>query len=175
MSKRLFYGLFREAWNLALTRENILSAWEKTGLVPLAPARVLSTLSTPLIATVDVKSSQQDLEEPPTPYSVKAFRYFKQRFNRNPTKGILRKLFKVAEQLSAEREIANYRAAAMREALALEKKKRQRSKKLSLLGDPVNGGGQFFSSEEIQAARNFQAGKEAALLEEKEAKEAKKR
>jgi hypothetical protein len=37
---------------------------------------------------------------------------------------MIRKLIKVAETSSAERDIANYRVAAFREALEIEKKKR---------------------------------------------------
>lgn len=174
MSKRLFYGLFKEAWELALTEDNILSVWEKTGIVPYNPSKVLDKLKTRPLAPPKDETTTQDSKEPPTPRSAKAFRHFKLQFQRNLTKSILRRLFKSAEQASAEREIANFRAAGLREALDIERKKRQRGKKLNLLGEVADGSGQFFSGVEIKAALESQKRKEDDFLKEKEEKEAKK-
>jgi hypothetical protein len=174
ISKRLFYGMFKKAWDLALTEKNILSAWEKTGISPFNPSKVLDQIQVKEWAgSPDIEVNGKKLE-PPTPRNARDFRHFKQEFQRNPFKVMIRKLMKAAETSSAEREIANYRASCFKEALEIEKKKRQRGKKLNLDGTVATGGGQFFSNAEIQVALKYQAGKEAALLKDKEEKEAKK-
>ena len=110
-----------------------------------------------------------------TPRTAKSLRHFKQEFHRNPSKLIIRKLFKSAEQLAAEREIANFRAAGLREALDIKKKKRQKNKKLNLLGEMLNSSAQWQLRSEIQVALVYQYNKEANTQREKDKKKAKKK
>jgi hypothetical protein len=42
--------MFKEVWNLALTKDNILSAWAKTGIMPYTPHIVVNTLKPILLA-----------------------------------------------------------------------------------------------------------------------------
>ena len=46
MNKRLFWGLFRPAWDSAFTKANITSSFEATGISPFNPSRVLTLLDT---------------------------------------------------------------------------------------------------------------------------------
>jgi len=41
MSKRFFWSLFHPAWKQSFTEKNIVSAFEKTGIFPFNPERVL--------------------------------------------------------------------------------------------------------------------------------------
>ena len=42
LTKRDFWLLFYEAWKQAFTTKNVRSAWEKTGIYPFDPSKVLS-------------------------------------------------------------------------------------------------------------------------------------
>jgi hypothetical protein len=78
----------------------------------------------------------QDLE---ISYNTKRICYFKISYHKNPTKIVLRKLFKTIEQAIIEREITNYKATRLRETLVIKKQKKQRSKKLNLIGKLLEG------------------------------------
>ena len=45
MGKREFFKLFWPAFQRAFTAKNVLSGWEKTGLLPFAPSRVLDQIT----------------------------------------------------------------------------------------------------------------------------------
>jgi hypothetical protein len=44
MTKRFFYPLFREAYRASFTKKNILHAFEKPGIFPVNPEKVLGKL-----------------------------------------------------------------------------------------------------------------------------------
>jgi hypothetical protein len=44
MTKRFFYPLFRDAYRASFTKKNILHAFEKPGIFPVDPEKVLSKL-----------------------------------------------------------------------------------------------------------------------------------
>ena len=98
-----------------------------------------------------------------------AIRQFHQEYLKNPSYDKVEILFRVVTSLATQASIADHRAKGLEEALQLEKKKRQRSKKLGLNGKDVVEA-QLFGVDEIQEAREFQARKEADILDEKEAK-----
>ena len=78
-------------------------------------------------------------------------RQFNKTYAKNPTKEAFRKLTKANETNVAKASIAEHRAEGLKEALKLEKKKRQRGKKLNLTGEP-SGKAQFFGTAEVLAA-----------------------
>src|SRR3954454_7410987 len=47
MSKRFFYSLFREAWVESFTEKRVVHAFEKTGIWPHEPEKVLSQIRKP--------------------------------------------------------------------------------------------------------------------------------
>jgi len=47
MTKRFFYPLFRDAYRASFTKKNILHAFEKPGIFPVDPEKVLSKLKRP--------------------------------------------------------------------------------------------------------------------------------
>jgi hypothetical protein len=44
MTKRFFYPLFRDAYQASFTKKNILHAFEKPGIFPVNPEKVLGKL-----------------------------------------------------------------------------------------------------------------------------------
>ena len=69
-------------------------------------------------------------------------------------------LFRSASQLAAQHSIDQHEINGLRTALQLEKKKRQRGKRLNLLGEE-DSGPQFFSPSRVRKANAVQAAKEA--------------
>ena len=148
MTKRMFWPIFKRAWDQSLTEANILSAFAKTGIWPYNPHIVLSVV---------VPLRPETLPEVPpdtiaTPYTVKCMRQFSKTCTKNPTKEAIRKLIKANEANSARASIAEHRAEGLKEALQIEKKKRRQGKKLNLTGEP-SGRAQFFGSEEVKIAQ----------------------
>lgn len=165
MSKRLFWKLFLPSWTKAFCPENIASAWTKTGIFPLNPAVVLEMIAKPESPTAP--------QGPKTPMTGRTIRRFQQDFARSPTALKQQLLFKANERLAAEHSIAIHRCRGLEQALKLEKRKRQRGKRLNLLGEEASGA-QFFSPARVAAARAFQAQKEADKQLEIESKTKKK-
>ena len=73
---------------------------------------------------------------------------------------MLELVFRANERLAAQHSIDEHEKRGLTEALRAEKKKRQRGKRLNLLGEE-DVGPQFFSPSRILAARAFQAAKRA--------------
>jgi hypothetical protein len=72
----------------------------------------------------------------------------------------LDKIFQANIDLAAQVAIQKHIISGLKEAIQIEKKKRQRGKKLNLLGEE-DCGPQFFSPRRIQAARLYRDAKEA--------------
>jgi DDE superfamily endonuclease len=163
--KRMFWSCFKASWNKSFTESNILSAFEKTGLWPYNPTKVIKIISprpiTPPETTLGVLK---------TPKTSKSIRHFQNDYLKNPSKAKLEMLFRANEALAAAASIQEHRANNLEGALEREKKKRQRGKRLGLTGKEVKGA-QLFGVDEIQVAREFQANKEAEIEAEKKAKE----
>jgi hypothetical protein len=139
MTKRMFYGCFKPAFEKAFSEENIRSAWSKTGLWPYDPNLVLDPIRARLNTDAAVENKVRDPNEVKTLYTLKSIRHFQAHFAKNPTKALQRKLFKANMQLAAEREFATHRAECFKRALILEKKKRKKPKRLNLLGEDTSG------------------------------------
>jgi uncharacterized protein with FMN-binding domain len=95
---------------------------------------------------------------------------FPKRLPQKPFKARLEMLFRANESLAAAASIQEHRANNLEEALEHEKKKRQCGKRLGLTRKEVKGA-QLFGVDEIQAARVYQANKEAKIKAQKKAKE----
>jgi hypothetical protein len=122
MSKRMFWPLFKKAWEKSFTEKNIELAWEKTGIWPFNANRVLNEISPrPQTPPQDNASIEATLK---TPYTSKAIRQFQKAYIQNPDKIKMRKLFKANETLAAQASIAEHRAKGLQQALQIEVKKR---------------------------------------------------
>ena len=104
MTKRLFFGIFKPAFEKAFSEENIWSAWSKTGLWPYNPDIVLNAIrARPNTDKINEKDKSD--REVKTPYTTKSIRRFYKHSARNPTKDLQRKLFKANILLAVEQEI----------------------------------------------------------------------
>ena len=82
-------------------------------------------------------------------------------------------LLKANERLAAEHSIATHVIRGLEQAIKLEKRKRKKGKKLNLLDKKISRT-QFFSPSRVQAARDYQAIKEAEKQQELDIKTEKK-
>ena len=161
MTKRLFWPLFWQAWIKAFTSNNITSAFQATGIWPLNPDVILvklqKTPSPPPNSTNSVK----------TPSTSRGLRRLHRKIKQQPTDdNNLDKLLRASERLAARQEILVHEVTGLRQAIQHEKKKRNRGKRLNLVGDEA-GGPILFSPGQVLRAR--------ATLEQKEQEEIDKR
>ena len=89
-----------------------------------------------------------------------AIRRIQQEYRRAPSSPLVAKLFKANEQLVSQHSIDQYVLRGLTNALKAEKKRRIRGKRLNLIGQE-DIGPQFFSLARIEAARAYQALKDA--------------
>ena len=88
-----------------------------------------------------------------------AVRRIQQQFRLAPNSPLLAKVFRANERLTAQHDIDQHEVRGLKDALRAEKKRRQRGKRLNLLGEEATGP-QFFSPASIEAARARQASKD---------------
>ena len=151
ISKRAFWSVFWPAWQKAFTPANIASGFEKTGIWPYNPAMTLDKITkpTPTEAPSIVK----------TPMTCRAVRRVQRQYHNQPNSPLLKKLFRANERLTSQHSVDQHIIKGLTVSLRNEKKKRQRGKRLNLLGEE-DSGPQFFSPQRVQAARQFQATKD---------------
>jgi len=170
LTKRSFWTAFKPAWDRAMSEENILSAWGKTGIWPTNPPVILDQIA-PVRPDTPPETSPNAIA---TPYTAKTMRQFTRLHSKNPSKEAFRKLVKANVTNSALASIAEHRAAGLKEALVIEKSKRRRGKKLNLSGES-SGKAQFFGTAEVLAAIQREQEKvekaEQEKLEKEKAKE----
>lgn len=161
MSKRMFWPMFREAWFMAFTEENIASAFQSSGVFPLDPEIVLSIIRP---STSSLSDSISTL--PKTPLTSRAVRRAQRAYKEDPTEEKLEVIFRANEKLAAQHEVDEHVKRGLLNVLNEEKKRRRKGKRLNLLGEE-DVGPQLFSPGRIQAAKTFQKEKEDAMEQEK--------
>ena len=172
-TKRSFWPMFRNAWNEAVIRTNIHSAFAATGIYPLTPEKVLHQLvrTPPQTPPDDAKLPAK------TPSSVRAVRRTIKAFRKENTtvQDCLNKMVHASEKLAITNEILAHENAGLREALVHEKKRRTRGKAMGLVDKNEAGQAQFFSPTKIAAVRARKEEIEAQKEQEKVQKEQEKR
>ena len=175
ITKRDFFCLFNQAWQTSFKPKTILSAFEKCGLNPFDPQRVLdrfdqpednrpssSESSTSVLSSSDWRKIERLLRKVVTDIYDKGSRQLSQTVHSMSVRNIL---------LENEND-------RLKEALINEKKKRQYSRTLPLKApSEYNGGAIFWSPSKVQEARDLQAQKDAdkkALQLQKEANQMRK-
>ena len=163
ITKRDFWLLFHEAWKQAFTAKNVQSAWEKTGIYPFNPDKVLSTFVLPQETP---QSSSKQLKTPSSTRGIR--RTFKQLEKAGHVDKEARVLLHASEKLAAELEIVRYENQGLRKTIIHEKKKRKRGKAMHLY-DPgeIEGQALFFSPAKIARVR-------ARVTDEKQAEQQRK-
>jgi hypothetical protein len=89
-----------------------------------------------------------------------AIRRIQQEYHRAPNSPLIAKLFRANEKLVSQYSIDQHLLKGLANALKAEKKRRKRGKRLNLIGQE-EGGPQFFSPSQIEAARAQQVLKDA--------------
>jgi hypothetical protein len=171
MSKRTFYQIFRPSWLESFTPSNIQGAFEKAGIWPFSPPIVLDAIARRPVTPPDAQDGPS--KPPPTPMTSKSIRRAQKTYKANPTQENLDVIFRSQERLAAQHEVDKHLQSGLQETLKNEKKRRQRGKRLNLLGEE-DSGAQLFHSSRVRAALAYEAEKEARVAAEKVEKEVKK-
>ena len=165
ITKRDFWSMFREAWQNAITKKNIESAFAAGGIWPLDPDRVLQTLKkrTPPTSSNDDESTIQ------TPISARGVRRTLKRIKRGELApdASMDLMVKSMEQLSFRNELLIHENRGLNAALIDEKKKRKRGKPMGLLAPDQPGQAQFFSPAKIEAVRVRKEAQDAQVEEDR--------
>ncbi|KAN0076019.1 hypothetical protein V8E54_007289, partial [Elaphomyces granulatus] len=172
ITKRIFWPLFKSAWEAALTKSNIKSAFSATGIHPFCPERVLKIFHrrTPSPPPSDEERQQA------TPGSVRAVRRTVKAIMKEETAVSNRvdSLIRAAEKLSIDNEILRHENQGLRETLIDEKKRRKRGKAMGLSDNDRPGEAQFYSPTKVALVRakaaEIEAQKEADRLRVQEEK-----
>ncbi|MFL6546931.1 MAG: hypothetical protein ACJ8LM_17345 [Candidatus Udaeobacter sp.] len=160
ISKREFFSIFWPAFQRAFTPQNILSSWEKTGLQPFNPEKVLHQIT---ISRTDTRPSTSDS------ITSSALSNTDWRTIRRLLKGVVgdglgpdvRSLANTLEKLTTENSILTHENEGLRKAVFIEKSRRKRGKPLfHLLREDNEVKAMFFSPSKIQAARDSQTHKQ---------------
>ena len=175
MSKRSFWSIFWPAWQQVFCLTNITSSFAKTGIWPYNPEPILSMITRPIPEAQ--YHSPRALKTPMTSHAVRRIQH---QFRIAPNSPLLAKVFRANERLTAQHDIDQHQLQGLKDAFEAEKKKRQRGKRLNLLGEEGTGP-QFFSPARIEAAKAYQASKDEEEvqrqqgIQEKKAQAANKR
>jgi hypothetical protein len=134
MTKRLFWLLFRNAWESSFTKENIIHAFEKPGIWPHNPSKVLDIIKPKKVVPPD---SALDLanQPPRTPMTCRAIRRIQKSYHESLSAHKLDLVFRASEQLAAQRSINQHRIVGLEKSIIIKKKKRRKGKKLNLCGE----------------------------------------
>ncbi|EKG09045.1 pogo transposable element, putative, partial [Macrophomina phaseolina MS6] len=151
VTKRTFWGLFRTAWNSALTFENIRSAFASPGICPLKPQKVLEKAKkeTPSPISSDIERNK------PTPSSVRGLRRAVKAISKEKDDIALGLdlIIRASEKLAVRNEILEHENQGLRAALVGEKNKRKKGKPIGLFDKERPGEAQFFSPAKVSAVR----------------------
>ena len=169
ITKRDFFRLFNQAWQASFKQLTILSAFEKCGLHPFNPRRVLARFAQKEEGTSSASDSTSLVLSASDWRKIE--RLLRQVVADTYDKGS-RQLSQTIHSMAVRNTLLTHENNRLREALVNEKKKRKRGKAL-LLEAPAqyDGGAVFWSPQKVQEARDRQAQKDAnekALRHQKE-------
>ena len=169
LTKRDFFPCFWDAYQKAFSAKNVRSAWEKAGLYPLQPSRVIASI------TNQASSSRESIlpEALKTPGSTRSLR---RTFRRLQEEGKVHPdaliLLHAGEKFAADRDILQHENFGLRKAIIHEKKKRKRGKAMHLYdAGETAGQGRFFSPTKIARARQRIADAQAEDAQRKQVAE----
>jgi hypothetical protein len=98
MTKRFFYPLFRDAYWASFTKKNILHAFEKPGIFPVDPEKVLGKLKCPKVPKEpDLLANQLQ-----TSKSCQAVRWVQKAYKQTHSEAILELVFKANVALASQ-------------------------------------------------------------------------
>ena len=117
ISKRAFWSVFLPAWQNAFSKQNIISAFRKTGIWPYNPTPIFKTIIPPKA----VLPASQSLK---TPMTCLTHRHTQRKFKTKLSEQIVVKLFKANDCLIIKDSINQYIINSLRAIIQNEKKKR---------------------------------------------------
>jgi len=161
LSKRDFWSLFWPAYQAAFTEKNIESGWKRTGLLPFDPDVVLSELEdkdTIMAEPTEDAETSVALDKP----SARELRRLAAKVVGKSTKTLdieARKLINTMESLQAQVELLQHENKGLREAIRLEKNRRQRGKPLKNVLFDIDDANEaiVYSPAKIERARERKA------------------
>jgi hypothetical protein len=160
ITKRDFYRLFNAAWTSSFTETLVIKAFAATGLHPFKPDVILCRFSTATPSNSRPSSSNS------TTSVLSASNWRKiERLLREAVDDVYdtksKKLSQMIHTISVKNTLLQHENNQLKEALANEKKRRQRGKALLLLPpENSNGGAQFWSPTKVEQARQRQEQKD---------------
>jgi hypothetical protein len=168
-SKRDFWPLFKNSWEVAFSEVNLKSAFQSTGIHPFNPKVVLSK-----IQKQDVKIQEPEAKSQLLPNVDDA-----SKFARNTKKEYLQfsdnkisNLCDLVDKMALENQVLKHENESLRQTVLRERKQKTRSKPLLVPGMEGQGKGHFLSPSKIERARqefqNIEAQKEREAEEKKE-------
>jgi hypothetical protein len=153
MTKRLFWPLFHKAWTEAFTVERIFHTFEKPGIFPPNPEKVLGILRKPTISTNSTignstawasKNTIDMLGNSPSTQSLQ--------FESNQAKFV--KLMNANIKLATQPSINAHVISGLQNALSIEKKKRRPGKRLNLISES-DSRAQFWNPAKWETAKQY--------------------
>src|SRR5450432_439498 len=118
ITKRMFYRIFKKAFKIAFTQENIEHAFAKPGIWPFNLENILSILRKPIAQSIEIDYNQLQ-----TPKTTRAIRYVHNAYIANPVKSTLSLILKANIHLAAQQDINNHIIHGLRNTIQIEKKK----------------------------------------------------
>jgi hypothetical protein len=170
MTKRHFWRLFAVSWDKALTKENIVKAFESPGIWPVNGSKVLDILRKGL-KTPDNNPDTQPNEI--TPVGVRDLRRTVRMIRKKAT-AITKEMelvIKASEKLAFEKDVLEHDNMRLRQAAAWEKARRKKGKPMGLFEPDCPGQAQFFSPSKIAAVRERLKDKEEENERQRQEKE----
>ena len=149
MSKREFWPMFKSAWEIAFTESHILSGFSKTGIWPHQPDIVLSR-----VRPIEKPSAPAPVDVERTPMTCRSVRRIHKAYQKDPTAQRLAFIMHGNSRLAASNSIAQHTIHGLIRALKTEKRKRNRGKRLNLLGEESNGP-QVFTPNQVHRAKAY--------------------
>ena len=161
LTKRDFWPLFYEAWEKAFHAKNVRSAWEKAGIYPFNPKRVISTVVRRQTSPDEQQLQPQLLKTPGSARSLRrTFRRLQDEGKVHPDTAIL---LRAGEKLTVNLDIVRHENIGLRKAVLHEKKRRKRGKAMHLYDEgETEGQARFFSPAKVARARERIAAAEEA-------------
>jgi murein L,D-transpeptidase YafK len=99
MSKRFFYKMFKKAWDVSFTKENIQSAFRKPGVWPVDGTETIAKVTKPTpVFNPNCSTPSKTLK---TSLDSRALRQARLAMNRSPSTRKIDRIFKSARILSA--------------------------------------------------------------------------
>jgi hypothetical protein len=153
MGKREFWPMFKVAFETAFTDRNIKSGFAKTGIWPYDPDIVWDKISCP-------EPPQKPPLQERTPLTCRTVRQMHKAYKKSPSATRLEKIMHANTRLAAQNSIAQHTITGLIRALKTEKKKRNRGKRLNLVGEEENGP-QIFTPNRVRRALAYADEQEA--------------